>query len=289
MTNARRSLLAVALAASAILIAIFPFAASAQSDEEDPTNPNFLLTILEDGESAESFFDGDVTAELFAFYGTTGDVVTLTMTQAEDSELDPYLVVLGSAGQLIAVDDDGGDVSLSAEIAELELPADGIYLVIASSFDYINSIVSTEPLEEEQAFTISLTGATMPADEDSKQYFSSRLEIGDSFEGYSTLDEPVYYFTLVTLEDGGAIDVTVASEDFDTLVMVFGPGGGRIAVNDDDEENAGTDSAVRGVELLDTGKYLIFATDVAFPNVGDEEAELEYTGGDFTITVTEAQ
>ncbi|MBK8139029.1 MAG: hypothetical protein IPK52_24960 [Chloroflexi bacterium] len=287
MTSHRRKL-SVAVLLSLLLIAALPWSASAQSDTEDPADPDFLLSILEDGESIESVFEDTVTAELFAFYGTAGDEVSITMIQADDSDLDPYLVVLGSAGQLIAIDDDSGETSLSAAITDLELPVDGIYLIIASSFDYINAIGSTEPLEEAQAFTISLTGATMPGEE-STQYFSSRLELGDSHEGYSTEDEPVYYYTLVSLEEAVAIDVAVASDDFDTLVMVFGPGGGRIAVNDDNEQAEGTDSAVFGLELTEPGKYLIFATDVAFPNVGDDEAELEYTGGDFTISVTAAE
>ena len=72
-------------------------------------------------------------------------------------------------------------------------------------------------------------------------------------------------------------------------LMVFGPGGTRLAVNSDDPEGIGTDSAIRGLELTEPGKYLFFATDVFFYNAGVGGAMLEYTGGDFTIILSDAK
>ena len=61
----------------------------------------------------------DMQAQLYAFDATKGDTVTITMTQIDD-DLDPFLVLLGSAGEVIATDDDSGTVSLSAEISGRE-------------------------------------------------------------------------------------------------------------------------------------------------------------------------
>lgn len=279
----------LSLLVAALLLAL-PWAASAQtagsSNTEDPANPSYVLDILENGESAEGLFSGDVTAQLFGFLGSAGDVVTISMTQEEDSDLDPYLVLLGPAGQVVAKDDDSGEVTSSALISEVELPANGSYFIIASSFSEINGIMTSEDSADEpadQVFTISLSGITAPPEEES-QYFSSRLTLGEAFDGYSTPEEPVYFFTYVA-EAGEVIDVTVTSEQFDTFLMVFAPGGYRIAFNDDGE-GIGTDSSVSGVVLEEAEKYLIFATDVAFPNAGIEDAALEYKGGDFVITLS---
>lgn len=276
----------------AVLLLALPWAASAQtagasSTTEDETNPNYLLTTLDDGEIAGGTLTADVTAQLYGFYGSTGDVVTITMTQDDGSSLDPYIVLLGPLGQVIAKDDDSGKQSLSAQITDAELPANGSYFIIASSIMNISGIVrpsedDTKPTVEDLSYTISASGQTTPP-EDERQYFTSRLELGGNIDGYSTLAEPVYYFTYVVLEAGEVVDINVTSEQFDTDLMVFAPGGDRIAINDDGE-GIGTNSQLIGLTLPEKGKYLVFATDVAFPNAGDDEASLQYKGGDFKIT-----
>ena len=277
----------------AVLLLALPWAASAQtagaSSNDDETNPNYQVVSLDDGETVEGLLTADVTAQLYAFDGSEGDKVTVTMTQDAGSSLDPYIVLLGPYGQLIAKDDDSGKTASSAQITDAELPANGSYFIIASSFKTINAIVrasdeDVQPVDEDLAYTVSVNGITAPPDAD-RQFFTSRLEFGVSSEGYSTLAEPVYYFTYVSAEDNEVVDVTLTSEDFDTLLMVFGPGGDRIAANDDGE-SIGTNSAVTGVILPEQAKYLVFATDVAFPNAGNEEASLKYEGGDFEIVVT---
>ncbi len=275
-----------------LLFLALPWAASAQtagaSSDEDETNPNYLVVSLDDGETIDGALTADVTAQLFAFDGSAGDIVTVTMTQSKDSSLDPYVVLLGPLGQVVAKDDDSGTESLSAQITDVELPANGSYFIIASSFKSINAIVNSSdtdaPADDENLeYTVSVSGITAPPEEEAL-FFTSRLESGVSSTGYSTLEEPVYYFTYVSADDNETVDINLTSEQFDTLVMVFGPGGDRIAANDDGE-GVGTNSSVTGVDLPEQAKYLIFATDVGFPNAGNSEAVLQYKGGDFEITV----
>lgn len=278
-----------------VILAVFllavPWIVNAQaagaSNTRDPNNPSYLLEILEDGESAEGLLTVDVTAQLFGFLGSAGDTVTISMTQEADSSLDPYLVLLGPAGQVVAKDDDGGKTAFSAQISKVELPANGSYFIIASSFRGINATFTLTDAERaavvDETFTITVNGITAPP-EDESQYFSSRLVLDEPFDGYSTPQEPVYFFTYVATA-GEVVDVTLTSEQFDTLVMVFGPGGNRIAANDDGE-SIGTNSSVTGVVLEEAEKYLVFATDVAFPNAGDEDAALKYKGGDFVIELS---
>ena len=264
---------------------------------EEPA-PAITVPIMQDGDTLTDTFAENVTTHLFGFNATEGDVVTISMTQEEGSDLDPFLVVLGPAGQVIASDDDSGEMMLSALIADLEIETSGSYLILATSFEYVDNIIverGEDPeamLAEEQNYEISISGITPPVDlesfrPDSLTYFRSELEYGTPFpNGYSTAEEPVYYF-IFDGEAGDVIDIEMMSDDFDTLLFLFNPSGSRIAINNNDLEGDTTNSAIRGFELPEDGRYLIMATDQFFYNASDEDAEfLVYTGGDFTITVS---
>lgn len=291
--RSKRAVFRLSLVLAAMMLAL-PFAASAQdateTPEQDPANPLYELHILADGETVQGFFAQDVTAQLYAFPAHAGDVVSVEMLQEIDSTLDPYIVVLGPRGQVLAKDDDSGDLELSARVKDLEIPQDGMYFVIASSFTTINAIITGgAPLDEDVSlrYAITVSGHT-PTEDDELSYATSPLKLGDELIGYSNEDEPVFYFTHVAEADS-AIDISLSSTDFDTLLMVFAPGGHRIAVNDDSDGAANpTDSGVSGLVLGEAGKYLIFATDIYFTSVPDEDTTLEFTGGDFTITLNAA-
>jgi hypothetical protein len=97
------------------------------------------------------------------------------------------------------------------------------------------------------------------------------------------VEEPVFYFIFDGLA-GQVVDIAMESDEFDTVLHVFAPGGNRIAVNDDYDGE--TNSAIVGLELPEDGVYLVFATDVFFYNAVNEDTEsLVYTGGEFQITL----
>lgn len=226
-------------------------------------------------------FTSEVTTHIYTISASAEDKVTIRMTQDEGSTLDPYLVLLGSRGEVIAANDDGGEVNLSALIMDAEIPADGLYFVVASSFEFVDDILDFEiPVGESLIYTISATGFNEPADSSlSNQYFTGALQDGARLEGKSSPQEPVYYYTYIG-EAGQTLEITLNSADFDTLLYLITPEGERIAVNDDDPANSGTNSAIRGITLPVSGKYLIFATDVFFYNPEN------FTGGEFTISLT---
>ncbi len=266
----------------ALMLALISFqAASAQDEEKEP--PQVVIPILEDGESIEDFFEGDVTAKLYAFNATEGDSVTITVNAIEaDVAVDPYMIVLGSAGQMIALDDDSGD-GLNALIEDLEIPASGGYLIVITSL--LNRSTSTE-VEEAQPFELTITGNAQPTDLEgfdpqSVTFYNSELEYGVPFEGgYSNLAEPVYYFVF-NGDSGDVINITTESEDLDTLLYLFNPLGERIAVNDDLN---GTSAGVEALELVEAGRYLIFATRFGFWGAIDADEE-SFPEGLFTITI----
>jgi hypothetical protein len=263
-----------------IIVFMFSFTALAQKDE-----PKLTLPILVDGDIVQDFLSDDVQTRLYVFNALEGDVVTVSMSQVSE-ELDPFIVLLGPAGQVIASDDDSGKVALSSLIEDIELPMDGSYFIVASSFYYIDTILESDAEATEFDYELSVSG--MSALEDSKDaqstfnFLGGQLADGETMTGSSTVEEPVYFYTFVA-DQGDVVDLEMSSEDFDTILHVFGPGGARIAVNDDAN---GTDSAITGLELPEDGVYMVFATDVFFYSAGDEETVLEYTGGDFEITLT---
>lgn len=275
------------LMALAALLAL-PLAAQDDTPEEDPTNPDYRLPILEPDEVLDDVLAEGSNAQLYGFYGSAGDSVSISVIPAKDGTFDPYVVLVGPYGQVIAYDDDGGEVAFAAQITDAELPANGSYYVLVTNFFDLRSGPTEEDLEAAvvDQFTITISGFTLPP-EDQRQFGAGRLVVdAGANEGYSTLAEPVYYYTLVVLpgDEPQLIDLEMSSEDIDTLLMVFGPGGVRLAVNDD---SGGSDSALEGVELPEAGKYLIFATSYAFQTAADED--VEYTEGNFTISASSAK
>ena len=265
-----------------ICMAMLPTASFAQNDQE-----RIILSILDDGETVTDEFVGDVGTKLYAFNASMGDSVTVSMTQISE-ELDPYLVLLGPAGEVIASDDDSGSESLAAEISGVTLPADGGYFIVASSYTNIDSILESE-ITSAQKYTLSVNGITPPVDmpdysPDNIQYFRGDLVANTPAEGASTPEEPVYYYLFYGQAEE-TITITLESDDFDPVLHLFNATGSRIAVNDDDLESTGFNSAIRNFTLPEDGPYLVFATDVFFYNAGDDNAILGYEGGDFTISL----
>ena len=263
------------------------------TSSQDAPEPGLIGVkgVLESGTATDGVFENGVTAYLYAFEGSAGDSVTISMTQDQSSDLDPFLVLLGPNGEMVASDDDSGtDVIFSALIDGVELPDDGVYLVLATSFVYIDNILvetaqQTDDQEANNAFVLTLEGNTPPTDTsgDTSTITVVPVTVGDTVAGDSTVTEPVGYFTL----DGSAgdvISISAESDEFDTVLHVFGPNGDRIAVNDD-TESGNTNSTITDLELPDDGTYLILATNVFFYNAGTSDPNLPYSGGKYTVSI----
>lgn len=260
----RISILAVVL----LLVAAVSLAQTAEIPLED-------LPMLENDSALQDSFDEEVTAQLYAFQGSAGDVVSLAMTQLdEDGELDPYLLLFAQDGTLLAADDDSGAVFLSALIDGVELPDDGTYFVLATSLFYLDSTAPDVP--EPQGYIVSLQGATPATDADdaqSAQIEAVPLGYGDSVSADSTLEMPSTFFAFAG-EAGETVRIVMDSDEFPTLVHLFDPTGARVAV----------DASAIGVEALEeSGVYLILAGDAFF-----YEALLEdgfFLGGSFALAL----
>lgn len=265
------------------MLSLATTAAVAAQDTTELENEILSLTFLESGVPVEYTFE-ESNAVLFAFTGLAGDVIDLTMTQAEDSTLDPLVVVLGPRGEVIASDDDGGEQPLSSALTGIELPFDGAYLVLATSFSGLNRPVDTEVEFVPETFEITLTGNTPDTVSETFELFSGDIIPGESAAGASIPAEPVYYW-FVYLYEGEVVDVTLTESDYDALLMLFDNNGVRVGVNDDSPD-ADTDSAILGYEVPVSGMHLIFATGYGFQNGAMADM---YEGGNFVLNVTAAE
>ncbi len=84
------------------------------------------------GTSVSGKISADNEADLYAFYGRQGDVISIAMTRV-DGNLDAYLELLDGAQAVLQSDDDGGN-SQNALINNYALPATGAYYIRARRF-----------------------------------------------------------------------------------------------------------------------------------------------------------
>jgi len=234
----------------------------------------FSIPILLNGDVVSDSLEDTTTAQLYGFNASAGDVVTITMIQ--ENTLDPYLLLLGPRGELIAADDNSGDIAASAAIRGVTLPDDGSYSVIATSLAYIDDAPA---LDETQNYQLSISGITPPTglrgyQENELNFFAGKLNIGDAGIAETTSSEPVYYFTFDGTA-GDVVNVGLSSETFEPLVQLFSPDGSRLAA---DSGNITLDS----IQLPEDGKYLILATDSSYYDA----LQQDWAGyGEFTISI----
>jgi uncharacterized protein YfaP (DUF2135 family) len=86
------------------------------------------------GQTVTGSITPDNKFDLFSFTGAAGDVVNIAMNATQGS-LDPLLYVIGPDGALVAQNDDAvAGENTNSLIANLALPADGTYIIIATHF-----------------------------------------------------------------------------------------------------------------------------------------------------------
>jgi hypothetical protein len=246
----------------------------------------YLLPILVDGETVEGEFLSASDAQLYAFQGTEGDVVNITLENADrDSIVDPYLILLGEAGQVYAANDTSEsdkDSIFAAAIENFELPATGSYFIVATTFVGTLGTDMSDIEMDPSGYVLTAEGYNLPdgADPDSFLYSGSSVPIGSELRLYSNSSEPIYFVDFVG-EAGDVVDIVTTTDTVsDTVLWLFAPNGIRIAAGDD---NNGLAAELLGVELPEDGKYFVFATGFGFVNA----AEGNYTqDGEFDIAIS---
>jgi hypothetical protein len=265
---------------------------TAQTDANSPYDTSRLLVEnpLNDGDVVGGVLRGNVTARLYGFNGTRGNRVRVTLYPAQGSDTNPYLILLGNRGQLLAQHDDlnaGGLFRRPNRTAQInfELPYDGSYLILASTPDLVDGLQLREvPPNVSYPFVLELIGNRPPADSTGQILLAGEdLQNGQPFDGVSNTAEPIYYFSFEG-QSNRSVTLSMSSVGMDSVLYLFDPHGNRITFNDDFNRaeialiNA-TDAAIVSYVMPFSGRYLAFATDINL------HRQTGYVGGQFTITL----
>ncbi len=273
-----RRITAVVLTLAVFLCLMAATPLFAQSDDEAAA-PAFEFTILEDGEPVEDTFEDNITARIYAFFGSEGDEVTISMS----GDLDSYVVLFGDEGQFLTFDDDGGEAGSDSLISDFELPYDGTYYVIALPYSYVTAtMVDSLKLSSPLAYELELSGNTVPADLEADavpNILAPTLEAGET-AGELTAEAPIGYFSFA----GEAGDVISVDFNYDKtisypMLYLFGPDGSRVTMSESLDDTSEAD--VLDYELPEDGNYLVVVLDKFFVDI-DEDSD-DYGIGTFKV------
>ncbi len=215
------------------------------------------IPVLEDSVVVEDSFGDGIFARLYAFTGTEGDLVSIGMAPTGNSELDPYLVLLGDAGQVYMTNDDAQSGTHASLIEDFELPTTGTYLVLATAWDTRLDQSAAEDTERDLSYQLAMQGNNIPNDSDIT-LVPAEVAVGSRGTLELTTEQPIFYITFVG-EEGDVVTISAESSDLDTLLYLFDREGNRVVVNDD-RASGNLSSAIEGYELPQDGTYLIFVT-----------------------------
>jgi hypothetical protein len=250
----------------------------------EPDSPvDGVLSKVDDRLGSGEFLDR------YEFTGRAGDQVSLRMTSPD---FDTYLMVEGP-GDFSEQNDDGSEGDTSAALS-LRLPADGAYQVTATSY---------EPGELGQYSLEFSTGdgtgpaaaGPLPDDErPSGDYLEPGATVREALQrGDATLNSGEYADTWrVRGRRGESYTLSLESSDFDTYLIVRGPGGLSEDNDDDPEQRGSTNSRVTFTmpangdvdvsattyEVGETGSYSLILEEGSARNGDDAQATAEADG-----------
>jgi hypothetical protein len=255
-----------------VLILILLLAGTLHAQED------FDIPVLEDGARITNVFENGMFAHLYAFWGSEDDEVTIRMLRPDDSEIDPYLMLIGADGAVLAVDDDGGEQAFSAFIDMVRLPEDGTYLILATLPEFIlmgGSRMDAGLAELNLEYELRLEGINRPGEiEDGLALDTELSSVGETITVDITRETPI---ALVTFEASGGDQISIATlpadgDEVDTIIYLFDDDGLNISYNDDGD-TVPLYSQIADFELPEDGKYLILVTAYQFYDALSEDWE----------------
>lgn len=264
--NMRRVVFVTFMSLTILLGGMIPVLAQNDEDEEELDPGVFNPVYMESGQIIIDSFGSGIYARLYAFNGTEGDLVSIRMDPGPESNVDPYLVLLGPEGQVYITDDDGGTLS-SALIDSFELPETGTYLILATDFWRRRNQpgADEEARAGTQSYQVRLVGnqPEVDPDEDSDEPVLAvdfvEADFGDDLTVSITPQNPVVFIAfLAGAGDLVTIEAISADASVDTLLYLFDFRGQRLIV--DDDSGLELDALIEDFEIPLDGLYLAFVT-----------------------------
>lgn len=203
-------------------------------------------------------------ADEYSFDGRRGQRVTVDL---RSSEFDPYLIVRPPQGDQTDNDDHEGDAHRS--LVSLELPMDGTYRVIVTS--YKSGETGAYDLR------IDMGGGTGAAAVAAAAAAGSRVERGRLAAGDDTLRSGEFVdIHRIEASPGQRLTIDVVSQDFDTYLIMIPPRGERL--ENDDVEGKPRHSVIE-TDITEPGTYTVAVTSYQRGETGAYELTLGATQG----------
>jgi thiol-disulfide isomerase/thioredoxin len=226
------------------------------------------------GEPASGTLTEEEYQQAYRFEGRAGQVVQITL-QADNSELDPYVVLMTADGTHIAENDDISPGVIQDSNLTATLPADGVYLVVATRFLEAEGYSVGEYL-----LTVSEDGAAPPDGAlPPPQPDNPTIAYGQTVTG--TLDDTNYEDRWSFIGQRGDVIGVVMTRTVDELggldgyLILEGPDGDKLIEADDSPD--GVMPTIERFELAADGTYTIVATRFGFAN--------GFSTGEYTLTL----
>jgi hypothetical protein len=236
-------------------------AMTATEQKPMPMTPSRPANVIEITGENEFIYSGTLDRRNFDFWFTfeaeANQIIGIEM-KAKSGDLDPFLRLLNSAGDiLIENDDDPEGSNRDAYIRDFVLPEDGQYTIIATRFqrgqgsttgDFTLIVAQSAVLPDVTMMPTATEGVPL-------------LASGDILEG--TLDDDTPLFEYVFEVDSAAIieiELTALSGNLDAYLLILDANGEILIENDDDPQGSGRDAYIREFQLPTAGQYTIVAT-----------------------------
>lgn len=229
--------------------------AVAQESTETPSGSSSLQSL-----DIESSTDGDLSAEnpseVYRFRGRAGDVIAITMTS---TEVDSYLRLGDAQGNELLNDDDSA-AGLNARIGPVMLPADGDYVLVASTFDYV---VSGGSEVEIGGFTVSID-----------RYDPVPMDYPGDIEGDLNAETPLIVYSFEGRK-GDVISISMDSDDLDSYLTIAPASDLADAAQRDDDSGGNLDSLITPYIVPGTGTYFVTAASYDADAEGEFEVQID--------------
>jgi Bacterial pre-peptidase C-terminal domain len=188
---------------------------------------------------------------VYVFNGAAGEIVDAVLQRTEGN-LDPLLLLLDGNNTVLAYQDDGAP-QFGAVLANITLPADGTYYVVASRFGQQEGSTNG-------AFSLTLKRVGIAGDPRLRES-AAPINFGDSSVQSLDDSQPQVLYTFGALR-GEVITIQMqrVSGDLDPTLILADATGKVLLINDEDPDSPGTlDAAIRDFRIPESGNYLVAA------------------------------
>ncbi|HEX5107662.1 MAG TPA: hypothetical protein VFV95_04415 [Vicinamibacterales bacterium] len=222
-------------------------------DPRRPVDSQASETTVENGrlEAGDKTIGSGEYVDEIPIVGRRGERVTIDL---RSRDFDPYVVLVGRNGKLEENDDYEGDPNRA--LLSVELPEDGVYRVVVTSFEKGESGAYSLRIAWGGAAPVPTAGVTAP-----------RIERGSLGAGDQTLKTGEYMdLYMFEGEPGQRLTLDVASRAFDTYLILIRPTGD--SHENDDAKNRPGHSVIE-MELTEAGTYKAIVTSFKKGSIGD--------------------